>query len=103
MNSTTAPASPAVRIIGIVLTVLLGVPFLLFSWMALSSRFGWSDSDPHGYALIFGSLFAIALAIPLTVTVPLILPRGRRATAGIVSAAAFLVIAVGLFAALLTA
>ena len=103
MNTTTEPANPTLRIIAIVLTVLLGVPFLLLSWMALAIRFGFSDADPHGYALIFGTLFAIALAIPLTVTIPLIFPRGRRVTAGLVSAAAFLVVAVGLFTALLTA
>lgn len=89
--------------VGVVLTALFGIPFLLFSWMALASRFGASDADPHGYALIFGSLFAIALAIPLAVTVPLIFPPARRVRVGLVSAAAFLVVAVGLFAALLTA
>ncbi len=91
------------RITGIVLTIVFGPPFVLFAGMTLSSRFGGAGSDPHGYALIFGSLFAIALAIPLTLSVPLIFPRGRRATAGLVSAAAFLVVTVGLFAVLLTA
>ena len=103
MTESTEPPSRAAQIVGIVLTVLFGVPFALFAWMALSSRFGWSDGDMHGYVLIFGSLFAIGLAIPLTLTVPLIFPRGRRVTAGIVCSAAFLVVAVELFAALLTA
>ncbi|WP_243232385.1 hypothetical protein [Microbacterium sp. CIAB417] len=90
------------RILGIVLTALFGVPFLVFTVLVLSSRFGGAF-DPHGYTLIFGTLFALVLAIPTAVSIPLVFPAGRRLVAAIISLAAFLVVGIGLFAALLTA
>lgn len=91
------------RIIGIILTALFGVPFLLCAWLALSSRFEWSAGDVHGYGMIFGTLLAMAIAIPLALSVPLIFPKGRRSKAALVSLVALLVVDAGLFIALLTA
>ena len=89
------------RVLGIVLTVLFGVPFLLLAWLALSSRFGLSD--PHGYALIFGTLLAMVLAIPVALSVPLIFPKSQRTKTMLISLVALLVVDAGLFIALLTA
>lgn len=91
------------RILGIVLTVIFGVPFLLFAWLALSSRFEWSGGDVHGYGMIFGTLFAMAIAIPLAFSVPLIFPKGLRSRTALVSLVSLLVVDAGLFIALLTA
>ncbi len=103
----TRMQSPAggrvVRIVGIVLTVTLGVPFLFFVWMALNSRFGGGTGDPHGYVLIFGTFLALLAGLALAFVVPLIFGSGRRGTAYPVSLVAYLVIAAGLIAALLTA
>lgn len=91
------------RIAGIILTALFGIPFLLCSWLALTSRFGSSDGDPHGYAMIFGTLFAIGLSIPAAFSVPLIVAKEQRTTAILVCLAALVVVDAGLFIALATA
>jgi hypothetical protein len=91
------------RVVGIVLTLLFGAPFLLFSWLALSSRFEWTAGDVHGYGMLFGTLLAMAISIPLALSVPLIFPTGRRARATLVSLIALVVVDAGLLLALLTA
>ena len=90
------------RIFGIVLTALFGVPFLWCAWTALGSRFGVSE-DVHGYAMIFGTLAAMTLAIPTALVVPLILPRGTCARAMLWSLVALLLVDAALFIALVTA
>jgi apolipoprotein N-acyltransferase len=107
MPSMTRTQSPAggrvVRIVGIVLTAVFGVTFLCFAWMTLSSRFGGGTGDPHGYVLIFGTFLALLAGLALAFVVPLIFRSGRRGTAYSVSLLAYVVIAAGLIAALLTA
>lgn len=97
-----ASAGAALRIVGIASTVVFGALFLLFAFMALGSRFGGAF-DPHGYALIFGTLIALVLAIPTAVSIPLIFSPGHRLLAGIFSLVGFLIVEIGLLAALLTA
>lgn len=87
------------RILGIILVVLFGLPFLAFSWIALSSLLGRS-ADLHGYGVIFGTLGAMTLAIPVALVVPLLFPRGTRAKALLGSLATLLVMVAGLFLAL---
>ncbi|WP_223628416.1 hypothetical protein [Microbacterium sp. EST19A] len=104
MRDTPNPAvARAVRIAGIVLTAVIGIPFLLFAWMALSSRFGSGAGDPHGYGLIFGTFLALVAGIALAFVVPLIFRSGLRARAYSVSLIFYVVVAVALIAALLTA
>lgn len=104
MTRMQSPAGDRVaRTVGIVLTVVLGVPFLFFAWMALSSRFGDGTGDPHGYVLIFGTLLALLAGLALAFVVPLIFRSGRRGTAYSVSLVAYVVVVAGLMAALLTA
>lgn len=91
------------RIVGIVLTVIAGVPFLLLTWVALSSRFGIGSGDPHGYGLIFGTFFALVAGLALAFVVPLLFPSGRRSRAYVGSLIAYVALAVALFLLLLTA
>lgn len=100
-RSTTAGL--VVRIIGAVLTIVFGVPFVLATWMALSSRFGTAAADPHGYGLIFGTFFALIAGILLAVVVPLVFRPARRGAAYRVSLIAYVVIAVVLILSLVTA
>lgn len=104
MRDTQSPAfARAVRIAGIVLTVVIGIPFAFFAWTALSSRFAPGTGDPHGYALIFGTFLALVAGLALAFVVPLIVRSGRRATAYLVSLIAYVVVAAALIVALLTA
>ena len=104
MSDTKSPAGArAVRIVGIVLTAVIGIPFALLAWMALSSRFGSGTGDPHGYGLIFGTFLALVAGVALAFVVPLIFRSGRRARAYSISLLVYVVVAVALIAALLTA
>lgn len=91
------------RIIGLVLTVIIGIPFAFLVWVALSSRFGPVSADPHGYGLIIGTVLALGLGLLVAVTVPLVFSPGRRSRAYLWSVLGYLVVAAGLIAALLTA
>lgn len=91
------------RILGIVLVVVFGVPFALFAWLALSSRFEWTTGDVHGYGMIFGTLLAMSAAIPVALAVPLIFPLGKRRRAMLVSVIVLVVVDAALFTALITA
>lgn len=91
------------RIIGLVLTVLFGAPFVLLAWMALSSRFGWTSGDPHGYGMIFGTFLALITGILVAIAVPLTFPSARRGTAYLWSMIGYLAVAIGLIVALVTA
>ncbi|WP_372967929.1 hypothetical protein [Microbacterium sp.] len=91
------------RIIGIVLTVIIGIPFALLVRVALSSRFGPASADPHGYGLIIGTVLALGLGLLLAVTVPLVFSPGRRGRAYLWSMLGYLAVAAGLIVALLTA
>lgn len=104
MRDTPSPAvARGVRIAGIVLTAVIGIPFLLFVWMALSSRFGSGAGDPHGYGLIFGTFLALVAGTALAFVVPLIFRSGRRARAYSVSLIVYVLVAIALIVALLTA
>jgi len=109
---TTAPEAAGVpgkrrdvlsRIIGVVLTVLFGTPFVLLAWMALSSRFGWTTGDPHGYGMIFGTFLALVTGILVAIAVPLVFPRERRGWAYLWSMLGYLAVAAVLIIALITA
>lgn len=104
MTSNPSPAvGRGVRIVGIVLTVLVGAPFLFFAWIALSSRFGLGSADPHGYALIFGTFLALVAGIALALVVPLMFRSGRRASAYLGSLIVYVLVAAGLIISLVTA
>lgn len=100
---TAATGERVIRIVGVVLSVGFGVPFLLLSGMALSSRFGGEPGDPHGYVLIFGTVLALGLGLLTAAVVPLIFRPGRRSAAYGWTMLVYVLAAAGLIAALLTA
>lgn len=91
------------RIIGVVLTVLFGALFVLLAWVALSSRFGWTSGDPHGYGIIFGTFLALIAGILVAIAVPLVFPRALRGTAYLWSMLGYLAVAAALVVSLVTA
>jgi len=91
------------RITGGALTLLFGAPCVWFASSALRSRFGPPTNDPHGYIMIFGTLFAVALGLATALVVPLMLPRDRRVVGYVVSGCAFAVMSAGLLVALVMA
>ena len=92
-----------VRIVGAALTLVFVVPFLLFAWIALSSRFASASGDLHGYGMIFGTLLALVAGLCLMLVAPLILPRRLRARGYMISALGYVVVGIGLVAAWFTA
>jgi hypothetical protein len=72
------------RVVAIVVSVLAGVPFLLGLFSVLTSAFGDDSGDPHGYALIFGTLLCVVTGVFLLLALPVALPqRWRRVTGGV--------------------
>ena len=103
VQERAAAGERVIRIVGVVLSVGFGVPFLLLSGMALNSRFGSESGDPHGYVLIFGTVLALGLGLLAAVVVPLIFRSGLRSAAYGWSMLVYVLAAVGLIVALLTA
>lgn len=104
MSRTPSPTiGTGVRIVGVVLTVLVGIPFVFVTWMALSSRFGPGSADPHGYGLIFGTFLALMIGLVLAGVVPLMLRPGRRGVAYRWSLVGYVVVAGALILSLVTA
>lgn len=91
------------RILGIALLALFGLPFLVLSWLALSSRFGANDEDVHGYVMILSTLVAMGAAVPTALSVSLLFRQSRRVKVMLYSLVALVVVEAGLFIALITA
>ena len=101
-----APSSTTgigVRIVGVVLTVIFGIPFVFVTGMALSSRFGTAAADPHGYGLIFGTFLALTIGLVLACVVPLMFRPGQRGVAYRWSLVGYVVVAGSLIVSLVTA
>ena len=91
------------RILGIALLALFGLPFLALTWLALNSRFGGNDGDVHGYVMVLSTLLAMAAAVPTALSVSLLFREGRRVKVMLYSLGALVVVEAGLFIALVTA
>ncbi|MDQ0642202.1 hypothetical protein [Microbacterium murale] len=102
-NTRPGGSTAWVRIVGAVLTLTFGIPFVILLWMVLSSRFGAADVDPHGYVLIFGTFAALVTGLAASVFVPLLFRRQHRSRAMLLSMGVYVVIAVLLLTALITA
>ena len=104
MNRTSRDATGrGVRILGLILTVVAGIPFVFCAWIALSSRLGLGSVDPHGYGLIFGTFLALVAGIVLALVVPLMFPTARRGSAYVGSLIGYVVVAAALIISLVTA
>nr|WP_314843867.1 hypothetical protein [uncultured Microbacterium sp.] len=99
----TAWSGGITRTLAIAATAVVGLPFLFFVWVAVSSRFAGDAGDLHGYGLIFGTFLAIVAGIVVALVAPLIWPRAMRARAYLFSMIAYLLVAAALVGALLTA
>ncbi|WP_440710850.1 hypothetical protein [Herbiconiux sp. YIM B11900] len=91
------------RIVAGVAAAAVGAVFVLSAWMAVSSRFGLTDGDVHGYGLIFGTVLAVVAGFVTALLLPLAFPRrlwGRVLRAGL---ACFGVLLVLLIVSLVTA
>ena len=69
--------------------------------LVVSSRFGPAANDPHGYTIIFGSLFGCFAAFLTALVAPLMFPKRLRLRAYGWSAVAALIVIGGLFALLI--
>ncbi|RUR03122.1 hypothetical protein [Labedella endophytica] len=98
----TAGATAA-RVMAAMIGGLAAALFLATAWVALRSRFGPPEVDMHGYGLIFGAVVAVMAGLVAALVLPLALPRGRRTTASLASLSLFVLSAIGLAAAVLTA
>lgn len=65
--------------VGAVLAVGAGVPWLLLLMAVLSARFGSPAGSPHGYTNIFGTLLAVPCGLVAALGMALAAPRGRQA------------------------
>lgn len=89
--------SLVLRVLAGVVAAVAVVVFVLATSMVLSSRFGWDDSDAHGYSLLFGTPFAIVAGLVAAVALALAVPPGRRGrtrtvTLGVLAAVVVLLI-----------
>jgi len=79
------------------------VPLVVLIIHAFDARFSAPANDPHGYRVVFSSLFAIALCLPTSLFLPLIFPAGRRGWPLLLSVVIFLMVGIALFILLITA
>ncbi len=63
------------RIVLVVASTLMGLPFLLGLWLVLSSALG---DDPHGYLVLVGTFLVLVPGILLVRLVPWLLPERLR-------------------------
>ena len=93
---TTPEPRPRARAAGAVGRVLaglvsaaVGIVFLLCVWVVVSSRFGITEQDVHGYGLIFGCILGIVAALVVAVILPLAFPHRRRSQLYVVTMSSF--------------
>ncbi|MGA5466199.1 hypothetical protein [Mycobacterium sp. NPDC050041] len=98
----------ALRLTGGTLAAVTGGAWLWCVVTALTSRFASAGAsmdpdsvafDPHGFGLIFGTLFAVPLGLVCALTLPLAFPRVRRAGVRSRAMATFGVLTAALFVA----
>lgn len=71
-------ASIVGRAVAGLVSVGAGTVFVFCGWLVISSRFGLTQTDMHGYGLIFGSALATIAALVLAVALPLAFSLRRR-------------------------
>ncbi|TSD53788.1 hypothetical protein [Aeromicrobium piscarium] len=86
----------ALRVLAGVAAGVCGLAFAVLSWLVLSSLFGPPSRDPHGYAIIFGTILAIPAGVLTTALAPFAFSPDRRAIVSRISTIAFLIITAAL-------
>lgn len=89
----------ALRIVAMVLSGVIGLAYLLL-WVLLLSSVVGSNSDPHGYTMIFSVLFMVPVGAVFCLVFPFCWPSGRRLRAALFTLVGFLVAVVIAFAVL---
>jgi hypothetical protein len=102
-DSTAGIGAVIGRVLAGLASAVAGTVFLFTAWMAISSRFGLTDRDVHGYGLIFGSFLAVISGFVLAVVLPLVFPRRLWNRVYTLTLLSFAVVFVLLIAAVLTA
>lgn len=76
----TAPSGLAVtgRVLAIVVTCAAAALSLHLAFLLLSSLLGDPSNDPHGYALVFGSLLLVPVAIVGATALPFVARRDQH-------------------------
>lgn len=93
-----------VRILAGVVSVAAGGLWLICVIGVLRSRFAtYTAFDPHGYALIFGTVLAVPTGLICALTLPFAVPRADKARAFGIVTPTFVITSVLLVTALLTA
>lgn len=91
------------RVIAGVTSAAIGVFWLLWAFVVVSSRFSTDPADdPHGFGLIFGTFLATVTGFIFPALVPFAFRQQRRRVARI-AGGAYLLITALLFTAWLTA
>ncbi|AQP46297.1 hypothetical protein BW730_00625 [Tessaracoccus aquimaris] len=93
---------PASRIVGVVLAVVVGVPFLWVLVSVFVSRLHFGP-DPHGYVLIFGTFACLIFGLLTAIALPWAFPLSARPRAFVWSFVGYAVIAAALIVMLVTA
>lgn len=66
------------QLAAMVVCAVAAVPFALGLVSVVSSLVGGDNGDPHGYALIFGTLLCVVAGVVLLLVLPSALPRRWR-------------------------
>lgn len=91
------------RIVAGLAVAVVGTVFVLSAWVAVSSRFGLTDRDVHGYGLVFGTVLAVVAGLLTAVLLPLVFARRHWGRAFALALASFAVVVVLLIVSLVTA
>jgi hypothetical protein len=92
---THSRTDAVVRVLGGVVSAGSGALWLLGVFTVVASRL---SNDPHGYGLIFGSMFTLVTGLVFTVALPFTFPRQHRLRVGRIAIATYVVTTALLFA-----
>ncbi|WP_304116446.1 hypothetical protein [Mycolicibacterium bacteremicum] len=89
------------RVVAGLLGATAGLLWVLCLYLVARSGFtGDPAIDPHGYALIFGTVVGLLAGLLFAVVLPAAFPAGTRRRASRVCAGCYLAVTIGLYTAL---
>jgi hypothetical protein len=90
----------AVRTVAGIVTAAAGGLWLFLAFAVVHSRFSTDPAnDPHGFGLIFGTMFAVVTGLVFAVALPFAFPPERRARVSRITMATYVITSALLFAA----
>lgn len=72
------PWAIAGQVVTALVTTAAAICSVVLALLVLESRLGPVSNDPHGYTLVFGSLFLVPTPIVGALALPFVAPRRRR-------------------------